>query len=85
MGTSIRQEKKAVDAGYWHLYRYDQGSKRKANPFVLDSEIERILSGLLQSEIRYTQLANVFLKRQRICMSHLKSMQVRDCRYKKLK
>ena len=23
MSTSMREEKKAVDAGYWHLYRYD--------------------------------------------------------------
>lgn len=23
MGTSIKEEKKAVDAGYWHLYRYN--------------------------------------------------------------
>ena len=23
MGTSVAQEKKAVEAGYWHLYRYN--------------------------------------------------------------
>ena len=37
MGTSILEEKKAVEAGYWHLYRHnplltDEGK----NPFMLE-------------------------------------------------
>ena len=38
MGLSQREEKKAVEAGYWHLYRYDpQKKQRGENPFTLDS------------------------------------------------
>ncbi len=62
MGTSIRQEKRAVEAGYWHLYRYDPRLKEKGkNPFILDSrDPKESYQDFLQSEIRYTQLANVF-------------------------
>ena len=37
------EEKKAVEAGYWHLYRYDPRLKAEGkNPFQLDSkEISR--------------------------------------------
>ncbi|NLN05154.1 MAG: pyruvate:ferredoxin (flavodoxin) oxidoreductase, partial [Clostridiaceae bacterium] len=62
MGTSIRQEKRAVEAGYWHLYRYDPRLKEEGkNPFILDSrDPKESYQDFLQSEIRYTQLANVF-------------------------
>ena len=29
MGTSILQEKKAVEAGYWHLYRFNPDLRKK--------------------------------------------------------
>ena len=29
MGTSVRQEQKAVDAGYWHLFRFDPNLQNK--------------------------------------------------------
>ena len=39
MGLSQREEKKAVEAGYWHLYRFDPQKKRRGeNPFTLDSK-----------------------------------------------
>ena len=39
MGTSIMEERKAVEAGYWHLYRYNPLLKKEGkNPFVLDSK-----------------------------------------------
>ena len=39
MGLSQAEQKKAVDCGYWHLYRYDPRRKEAgANPFVLDSK-----------------------------------------------
>ena len=62
MGTSIKQEKKAVDTGYWHLFRYNPMLKEEGkNPFVLDSrEPKGSYQDFLQSEIRYTQLINVF-------------------------
>lgn len=62
MGTSILQSKRAVESGYWHLYRYnpllaDEGK----NPFVLDSkEPHKPFKEFIHSEIRYSQLMNVF-------------------------
>ncbi|WP_298034258.1 pyruvate:ferredoxin (flavodoxin) oxidoreductase [uncultured Dysosmobacter sp.] len=39
MGLSQLEEKKAVEAGYWHLYRYNPDLKAAGkNPFVLDSK-----------------------------------------------
>ncbi|NMR85781.1 pyruvate:ferredoxin (flavodoxin) oxidoreductase, partial [Vibrio parahaemolyticus] len=39
MGTTVRQEKLAVETGYWHLYRFDPRLKEEGkNPFVLDSK-----------------------------------------------
>ena len=62
MGTSIAQEKKAVEAGYWHLYRYNPALKEQGkNPFILDSkEPTGSFGEFIESEIRYTTLANVF-------------------------
>ena len=38
MGLS-QLEKKAVECGYWHLYRYDPRLKAEGkNPFTLDSK-----------------------------------------------
>ena len=39
MGLSQLEQKKAVEAGYWHLYRFDPQRKAAGeNPFVLDSK-----------------------------------------------
>jgi pyruvate-ferredoxin/flavodoxin oxidoreductase len=88
MGTSIRQEKKAVDAGYWHLYRYDPRLKEEGkNPFVLDSrDPKESYQDFLQSEIRYTQLANVFPEASKnLYELSEKYASERLARYKKLK
>ncbi len=62
MGTSIKQEKKAVDTGYWHLYRFDPRLKDEGkNPFVLDSkEPTEPFMDFLESEVRYTSLKRFF-------------------------
>ncbi|SNS99430.1 pyruvate-ferredoxin/flavodoxin oxidoreductase [Anaerovirgula multivorans] len=62
MGTSVAQEKKAVETGYWHLYRFNPTLREQGkNPFVLDSkEPKESFKGFLESEIRYTQIMNVF-------------------------
>ncbi|QXM07042.1 pyruvate:ferredoxin (flavodoxin) oxidoreductase [Crassaminicella indica] len=62
MGTTVAQEKKAVDAGYWHLYRYNPDlNKQGKNPFVLDSkEPTASFREYIEGEIRYTQLKNTF-------------------------
>ncbi|WMM25963.1 pyruvate:ferredoxin (flavodoxin) oxidoreductase [Tissierella sp. MB52-C2] len=62
MGTTIKQEKKAVDTGYWHLYRFDPRLKDEGkNPFVLDSkEPTEPFMDFINSEVRYTSLRRTF-------------------------
>lgn len=62
MGTSIFEEKRAVEAGYWHLYRYNPMLKEQGkNPFILESkEPTTPYKEFLKGEIRYSQLTNVF-------------------------
>ncbi len=62
MGTSIAQEKKAVESGYWHLYRFDPRLKEEGkNPFVLDSkEPTKSFLDFINTEVRYTSLRRSF-------------------------
>lgn len=58
MGLSQQEEKKAVEAGYWHLYRYDPRLKDEGkNPFCLDSKAPKgDLREFLEGENRYASL-----------------------------
>ena len=50
--------KRAVDAGYWHLYRYDP---RAEQPFTLDSgEATMSYRDFLDGEVRYASLLRTF-------------------------
>ena len=62
MGISVAQEKKAVETGYWHLYRFDPRLKDEGkNPFVLDSkEPTKPFMDFIESEVRYTSLRKTF-------------------------
>ncbi|NRZ55165.1 homodimeric pyruvate:ferredoxin (flavodoxin) oxidoreductase [Clostridium beijerinckii] len=62
MGNSIKEEKKAVESGYWHLYRYNPLLKDEGkNPFLLESkEPSAPYKDFLHGEIRYSSLMNVF-------------------------
>ncbi len=62
MASSLHEEKKAVDAGYWHLFRYDpRRGEAGENPFMLDSkEPFASYQDFLNGEIRYSQLKNTF-------------------------
>ena len=62
MGTSQAQQKKAVEAGYWHLYRFDPRLKEEGkNPFILDSkEPKASFQEFINSEVRYTSLKRTF-------------------------
>ncbi|WMJ80174.1 pyruvate:ferredoxin (flavodoxin) oxidoreductase [Clostridium sp. MB40-C1] len=62
MGSSMKEEKKAVEAGYWHLYRYNPDLKKEGkNPFVLDSkEPTASYKDFIEGEIRYSSLKNMF-------------------------
>ena len=58
MGKTQEQAKKAVEAGYWHLYRYNpELVKEGKNPFILDSkEPTADYKEFLMSEVRYSSL-----------------------------
>jgi pyruvate-ferredoxin/flavodoxin oxidoreductase len=62
MGKSQEEEKRAVDAGYWFLYRYDPRLKAQGkNPFNLDSkEPKGDFKAFLNGEIRYSALTRTF-------------------------
>ncbi|PJI09565.1 MULTISPECIES: pyruvate:ferredoxin (flavodoxin) oxidoreductase [Clostridium] len=62
MGTSIAEEKKAVDSGYWHLYRYNPMLKKEGkNPFILDSkEPTEPYTNFINGELRYSSLKTIF-------------------------
>ncbi|KOM98266.1 pyruvate-flavodoxin oxidoreductase [Clostridium botulinum] len=62
MGTSIAEEKKAVESGYWHLYRYNPMLKEEGkNPFTLDSrEPTKSFKEFIEGEVRYSSLMNIF-------------------------
>jgi pyruvate-ferredoxin/flavodoxin oxidoreductase len=51
-----------VDAGYWHMYRFNPELKEQGkNPFSLDSkEPTQDYKEFIKGEIRYSQLKNVF-------------------------
>jgi pyruvate-ferredoxin/flavodoxin oxidoreductase len=65
MGCSQAQEKKAVESGYWYLYRYNpELLKENKNPFVLDSKEPRLsYQDFLMSESRYARLVKEFPER----------------------
>lgn len=58
MVNSQLEMKKAVEAGYWHLYRYNPLLKEAGkNPFLLDSkEPTADLKEFLRGEVRYSSL-----------------------------
>ena len=60
MAKCMEEEKKAVEAGYWHLYRYNPELKAAGkNPFTLDSKVPNIdeYKTFLAGENRYAALA----------------------------
>ena len=58
MGVSQAEEKRAVEAGYWHNYRFDP---RKEDSFSLDSKAPTAsYRDFLMSEVRYSSLTRAF-------------------------
>jgi len=62
MSCSVDEEERAVEAGYWHLYRYNPELEAKGeNPFSLDSkEPKANFRDFLLSEVRYSKLKQEF-------------------------
>ena len=62
MGLSQLEEKKAVDSGYWLLYRYNPLLKEEGkNPLILDSKEPKMdVTEFLKGERRYNSLKLTF-------------------------
>ncbi|MGN0312933.1 MAG: pyruvate:ferredoxin (flavodoxin) oxidoreductase, partial [Lachnospiraceae bacterium] len=62
MSTAMEESKRAVEAGYWFLYRYNPLLKEEGkNPFVLDSkEPKEDYRDFLMGEVRYASLLRTF-------------------------
>lgn len=63
MGVTQAREKKAVDCGYWHLWRYNPTLIEKGeNPFILDSAEPKWedFQTFIGEEVRYTSLSKTF-------------------------
>ncbi len=62
MNNTQLEEKRAVEAGYWHLYRYNPELKKEGkNPFILDSkEPTASFREFLLGEVRYSSLKTTF-------------------------
>lgn len=62
LAKAMEEMKRAVDAGYWHLWRYNPLLKEEGkNPFVLESKEPTIdYKEFLKSEGRYTTLMQSF-------------------------
>ncbi len=65
MGCSQLEEKKAVECGYWSLYRYNPTLKAEGkNPFTLDSkEPTASFRDYLMGEVRYSSLHKIYPER----------------------
>jgi len=62
MSMTQKEEKKAVDSGYWLLYRYNPALRAEGkNPFQLDSREPTLpVTDFLEGEKRYTSLERTF-------------------------
>ena len=63
MGLSQKEEKLAVDCGYWHLYRYNPALEAEGkNPFTLDSKEPdwTKFQDFLKGEVRFSSLFKLF-------------------------
>ena len=64
MGVSQTEEKAAVQAGYWHNFRFDPRSEK---PFTLDSkEPTADYRAFIENEVRYSSLKRAFPDRAEV-------------------
>ncbi len=62
MGRTQANTAQAVEAGYWHLWRYNPELKKQGkNPFILDSkEPKASFRDFLMNQVRYSSLVSTF-------------------------
>ena len=87
MSLAQKEEKKAVDSGYWLLYRYNPALKAEGkNPFTLDSKEPNFdVKGFINGEKRYTSLGLSFPEKVEPLQAELeKFLRARYEQYKKL-
>ena len=57
MSKSVDEEKRAVDCGYWHLFRFNpEKAKSGENPFTLDKTPDGDLKAFLKGENRFAAM-----------------------------
>ena len=73
MGKSQEEEKRAVECGYYPLYRFDPRLKEQGkNPFILDAkEPTADLHEFLMGEVRYTTLVKQFPEQAKVLHDQL--------------
>jgi pyruvate-ferredoxin/flavodoxin oxidoreductase len=87
MGLTQEEEKKAVETGYWPLYRYDPRLREEGkNPFILDSkEPKGDFKEFLLGEVRYSSLTRSFPENaERLFQKAEEGMRERYERYKRM-
>ena len=62
MGRSVANEQQAVEAGYWHLFRFNPELKEQGkNPFILDSKPPKSsFKDFIMGQVRFSSLAKQF-------------------------
>ena len=88
MGTSQDEMKKAVECGYWHLYRYDPRRIAEGkNPFQLDSkepDTGKVMD-FLMGENRFASLKNNFPDNaEALYAEEVENVKARYARYKRM-
>ena len=87
MGCTQLEAKKAVESGYWYLYRFDPRRKEAGlNPFVLDSKEPNFqLKEFMMGEVRFAALTRTFKdEADRLLKEAEKDAKEKYIRYKKM-
>lgn len=87
MGCTQLEAKKAVESGYWNLYRFDPRRKEAGlNPFVLDSKEPNFqLKEFMMGEVRFAALTRTFKdEADRLLIEAENDAKEKYARYKKL-
>lgn len=88
MGKAQEESKRAVESGYWHLYRYNPALEEEGkNPFQLDSKEPdwSKYNDFLNGEVRYTSLRLAFpAEAEKLGKEALKNAKWRYDSYKRL-